>query len=132
MREICTSGSVRGGGGDAPAYSARDLDDVAGRVEMVVDRVRVSDEAALVAGEPKSTRPSDKDWSNSADSGALDAASRPQCDLNVLGCRTWAAASAHPGNSELPFGAYGPMVQGRNRCSGGSPGRSPQLDWLQL
>ena len=30
MREICTSGSVRGGGGNVPTYSARDFGDRTG------------------------------------------------------------------------------------------------------
>ena len=51
MRETCTSGSVRGGGGHAPAYSACHFDHVAVGVQVVVDGGGVGDEVALVAGE---------------------------------------------------------------------------------
>ena len=36
MREICTSGSVRGGGGNVPTYSAQSMCRVAGPVEPFV------------------------------------------------------------------------------------------------
>jgi hypothetical protein len=50
MREICTSGSVRGGEGNLPAYSAIDLDHMTARgfVEMVIYGVRVGYEISLI------------------------------------------------------------------------------------
>lgn len=37
---------MRGGGGNAPAYSARDLEEVAALEEIIVDDVGVGDEVA--------------------------------------------------------------------------------------
>lgn len=48
MREIRTSGSVRGEGGDVLTYSARNFDDGSRLVELLEAGVGVSQESALV------------------------------------------------------------------------------------
>src|SRR3954452_24437474 len=53
MREICTSGSVRGGDGNIPAYSAQRMAPHQELTRVVADHHRVGQEAVRLDGAPQ-------------------------------------------------------------------------------